>query len=227
MNEGINNRQKKKISLMEIFIPLFCLINQYEIAGLHLGLICVIAVVAIYFIKYREFYLYKPLFIFFLFMIVHDFFRMFITGFNTGLWVERVLYLLILSCIYKKVDEENLFRVWKIIGIIVMAGIFYQSFQVYILGQSVSTINIFPFLQSNSENYLLGYDRPHSFFLEPAAYCTWILPLLCMCMKRKKHIWMVFISISILLSTSSTGILMTGVIWLFYLPVRWEIFPAR
>ena len=101
MNEGINNRRKKKISLMEIFIPLFCLINQYEIAGLHLGLICVIAVVAIYFIKYREFYLYKPLFIFFLFMIVHDFFRMFITGFNTGLWVERVLYLLILSCIYK------------------------------------------------------------------------------------------------------------------------------
>lgn len=216
MNEGINNRRKKKISLMEIFIPLFCLINQYEIAGLHLGLICVIAVVAIYFIKYREFYLYKPLFIFFLFMIVHDFFRMFITGFNTGLWVERVLYLLILSCIYKKVDEENLFRVWKIIGIIVMAGIFYQSFQVYILGQSVSTINIFPFLQSNSENYLLGYDRPHSFFLEPAAYCTWILPFLCMCMKRKEHIWMVFISISILLSTSSTGILMTGVIWLFY-----------
>ena len=55
MNEGINNRRKKKISLMEIFIPLFCLINQYEIAGLHLGLICVIAVVAIYFIKYREF----------------------------------------------------------------------------------------------------------------------------------------------------------------------------
>ena len=115
MNEGINNRRKKKISLMEIFIPLFCLINQYEIAGLHLGLICVIAVVAIYFIKYREFYLYKPLFIFFLFMIVHDFFRMFITGFNTGLWVERVLYLLILSCIYKKVDEENLFRVWATI----------------------------------------------------------------------------------------------------------------
>lgn len=216
MNEGINNRRKKKFSLMEIFIPLFCLINQYEIAGLHLGLICVIAVVALYFIKYREFYLYKPLFIFFLFMIVHDFFRMYITGFNTGIWVERVLYLLILSSIYKKVDEENLFRVWKIIGIIVIAGIFYQSFQVYILGQSVSTINIFPFLQSNSENYLLGYDRPHSFFLEPAAYCTWILPLLCMCMKRKKHIWMVFISLSILLSTSSTGILMTGVIWLFY-----------
>ena len=58
MNEGINNRQKKKISLMEIFIPLFCLINQYEIAGLHLGLICVIAVVAIYFINHYLYFFY-------------------------------------------------------------------------------------------------------------------------------------------------------------------------
>ena len=64
-------------------------------------------------------------------MIVHDFFRMFITGFNTGLWVERVLYLLILSCIYKKVDEENLFRVWKIIGIIVIPGIYIGTISVY------------------------------------------------------------------------------------------------
>ena len=216
MNEGIDNRQNKKISVMEIFIPLFCLINQYEIAGFHLGLICAIAAVTVCFVKYKEFYVYKPLFVLFLFMIVHDSFRMFITEFNIGLWVERILYLLILSCIYKKVDEEKLFKVWKIMGIIVMIGIFFQSIQIYLLKQSVSTINIFPFLKSNSENYLLVYDRPHSFFLEPAAYCTWILPLLCMCMKRKKNIWMVFISISILLSTSSTGILMTGIIWLFY-----------
>ncbi|EJZ70195.1 hypothetical protein [Lachnoanaerobaculum sp. OBRC5-5] len=222
MNEGIHNKHKKKISLVEFFIPLFCLINQYKIAGINLGLLCVITVVSIYFIRYREFYLYKPLFVFFIFMIIHDFFRMFITGFNSGLWIERTSYLLILSCIYKNNNEENLFRVWKLIGIIVMAGIFYQSFQVYILGQSVSTINIFPFLQSNSENYLLSYDRPHSFFLEPAVYSTWILPFLCMCMKRKKHIWMIFISISILLSTSSTGILMTGVIWIFYVFINFR-----
>lgn len=67
MNEGINNRQKKKISLMEIFIPLFCLINQYEIAGLHLGLICVIAVVAIYFINIENFiYINHYLYFFYL-----------------------------------------------------------------------------------------------------------------------------------------------------------------
>ena len=216
MKEAMDNKQKKKINLMEVFIPLFCLINQYEFSGIHIGLICVIVVVSINFIKYRQVYLYKPLFTFFLFMLLHDFIRIVITGFNTGLWVERLFYLLLLSCVYKRIDEDNLFKVWKFIGIIVMGGLFYQSFQVYILGQSVSTINILPFLQSSSENYLLKYSRPHSFFLEPAAYCTWMLPLLCMCMKRKKNVWMIFISLSILLSTSSTGILMTGVVWLFY-----------
>lgn len=216
MNEKIDTKQNEKIGLMEIFIPLFCLINQYEISGIHIGLICVVVVIGLNLIKYRQFYVYKPLFIFFLFMLLHDLLRTFVTGFNTGLWVERLFYLLLLSCVHNRLDDENLFKVWKYVGIVVMAGLFYQSFQVYILGQSVSTINILPFLQSNSENYLLKYDRPHSFFLEPAAYCTWILPLLCMCMRRKKYIWMIFISVSILLSTSSTGILMTGVIWLFY-----------
>lgn len=29
MNEKIDTKQNEKIGLMEIFIPLFCLINQY------------------------------------------------------------------------------------------------------------------------------------------------------------------------------------------------------
>ena len=38
MNEGINNRQKKKISLMEIFIPLFCLINGMKLHSFRINL---------------------------------------------------------------------------------------------------------------------------------------------------------------------------------------------
>ena len=135
MNEKIDTKQNEKIGLMEIFIPLFCLINQYEILGVHVGLICVIVVVGLNLIKYRQFYVYKPLFIFFLFMLLHDILRTFITGFNMGLWVERLFYLLLLSCVHNRIDDENLYKVWKCIGIVVMAGLFFQSFQVYILGQ--------------------------------------------------------------------------------------------
>lgn len=216
MNENIEKKQKTKISLIEIFIPLFCLLSQYEIAGVQGGILCGSVVVCLYFIRYRELNLYKPLFVLFLFMLFHDIIKAFSIGFNVGIWIERVIYLLLLGCIRKRVDEENLYKVWKVIGVVCIFGLFYQSFQVYILGQSVSTIKLLPFLESNSENYLLKYNRPHSFFLEPAAYCTWMLPWLCMCMKRKKTVWMILISLSILLSTSSTGILMTGVIWLFY-----------
>ena len=80
----------------------------------------------------------------------------------------------------------------------------------------MSTINIFPFLQSNSENYLLGYDRPHSFFLEPAAYCTWILPLFMYVYEKKKaYLDGIYFDKHFIIDIFN-GILMTGVIWLFY-----------
>lgn len=216
MNHETANLQNKKINLMEILIPLFCIVSQYELSGISLGLICAIAAVGINVLWYREFYFYKPLFFLFLFMLFHDVLRTFVTGFNVGLWIERLSFFLFLSCVHKRAKEENLYNIWKIIGIVVMIGMFYQSFQVYILGQSVSMIKLFPFLQPGGGDYLIAYNRPHSFFLEPASYCTWILPLLYMCMKRRKIAWMIIISMSILLSTSSTGIIMTGVIWIFY-----------
>ncbi len=216
MNETTDLKRKQRIGLLEIIIPLFYLLDQYVIAGLHLGILLVILVLGYDIVKYKSIYFYKPLLVLFLFMLIHDLLRMVIAGFNAGLWIERVAYLLLLACIPQRVNKENLYKVWKIVGLVVMAGIFYQSIQVYILGQPVATLHLLPFLQSNSENFLLKYDRPHSFFLEPAAFCTWVLPFLYMCMERKKHVWMVTISISVLLSTSSTGILLTGVVWMYY-----------
>lgn len=214
MNRIIYNNGK--IGMMEMFIPLFCIINQYKIFGIQIGLVAVIFITAFSILTNRNIYVYKPLFALFGFMLVHDVIKMFIVGINFGLWAERLCYLLLLSCIYKRVDEEKLFNIWKYIAIIVMVGMFIQSFQVYILGESVSTIRLIPLMKSGSSNYLLKYNRPHSFFFEPASYSTWMLPFLCMCMKKKKNIWLIVGSISVLLSTSSTGILLTGILWLFY-----------
>lgn len=208
---NIENK-KSRIGAIDVIVPLFYIVNQYEICGISLGLICACIVIFICVVKNRGFCVYKPLFLFLLFMFVHDLFRSFITGFIISLWIERLVYFLFLSSMYEA-DEENLFKVWKIIGAMAMAGLVYQSFQVYALGQTVSMIKIIPFASTAGN---ISYNRPHSLFLEPAAYVTWMLPLLCMCMKRKQHIWMIAISITILLSTSSTGIIMTGIVWLYY-----------
>lgn len=207
-----SDMQNNKLKIIDVIIPLFYIVNQYQIGGVSLGLILASVVIFVCAIKNGMFCAYKYLLFFFLFMLLHDLFRTFITGFNMFLWVERIVYFLFLSCTYES-DEENLLKVWKIVGALAMVGILYQSFQVYALGQAVSMIKIIPFDVTSG---IVEYNRPHSFFLEPAAYSAWILPLLCMCMKRKEHIWMIAISTTILLSTSSTGIIMTGVVWLYY-----------
>ncbi|ELC8425430.1 hypothetical protein [Clostridium perfringens] len=207
---------KKSVSIMEIVIPFFYIINQYNIGTLPLGLVVLTGALIWHYFNHGKIIFYRPFILFFGFMIFHDIIKIVIVPFNVGLWVERLIYFIFLLSITEQVDEDNLYKVWRFVGIIAIIGIYIQSFQVYILNKPVTMIKIFPFLSSNSSNYLIEYMRPHSFFLEPAAYVTWILPLLCMCMERKKTIFSILISISILLSTSSIGCVMTGVIWLYY-----------
>lgn len=207
---------KKKISIIEIFIPIFYILNQYKVGNVSLGLIAMLFVILWTIFKTHRLCVPSPLLVLFGFMLLHDFIKVFIVSPNIFTWIERSIYLLFLSLIIRNVDRDNLYKVWKFVGIVAVIGLFYQSYQVYILGQPVSMIKIIPFGTSESANYLHEYMRPHSFFLEPAAYATWILPLLYMVMARGKIFFAMLISISVMLSTSSTGLIMVGIIWLYF-----------
>ena len=207
--------EKRRITYLEVIIPLFYILNQYKVGSISLGLICILVAIFVCGVQYKRFYVYKPLLLLFGFMLLHDIIRTFITGFAVNTWIERTIYLVFLACIPGRVNKENLYKVWKIIGVIAMAGLVYQAFQVYALGQNVSVIRIIPFLNMAS-NSASVYGRPHSIFMEPAAYSTWILPLLCMSLSKRDNIWAIIISLTVLLSTSSTGIIMVGIAWLYF-----------
>ena len=59
--------------------------------------------------------------------------------------------------------------------------------------------------------------RPMSCFIEPQAYATFMIPAIFFLLNDKKMIWALIATICILLSTSSLGILMCAVMWLFVL----------
>lgn len=218
--------EKKKITFLEIIIPLFYILNQYKVMKVSLGLLAIIFAIATVIIKKKALIAYSPLLALFMFMLFHDVFKMFVAGFAINSWIERTIYLAFLMCVPENVDRNNLYRIWKIIGLIAMTGLFYQSFQVYALGRSVSIIKIFPFLELAGNNVSL-YGRPHSIFLEPAAYSTWILPLLCMSLARSEFVWAAIISVSIFFSTSSTGIIMVGISWLFFTIIGQSVVGRR
>lgn len=211
---------EKNVTLIEIFIPIFYILNQYSISNISVGLICMVCVIFISVLRYKTLNVYNPLLVLFVFMFVHDMLKIAFVDVNIGLWVERFVYIFFLMCIPRRVNKENLYKVWSIVGTVAMLGLYYQAFQVYFFGKLVTTINLLPFLNSQGTNYLLAYNRPHSLFLEPAAYCTWMLPLLCMNLQKNRKVFSILISISIFLSTSSTGIIMVGAAWMYYAYLR-------
>lgn len=216
MSGAGSQKQAGRIGLLEVFIPCFYILNQYQVGSVSLGLLTMILVIFLQLRKKREFILYKPLLFLTLFMIIHDLMKaLLLMNGNLGIlntWLERIVYFIFLMQCFNRVDEEWLYKVWKYIGILAMAGIFYQAFLVYVRGQSVQMIRILPLL-SDSISFTKVYPRPRSFFLEPAAYVTWILPLLYMALKRKKYVFSALVTFTILLSTSTTGVLMSIALW--------------
>lgn len=209
----MSEKAKNKVGIIEIIIPLLYICSPYNIAGISLPVILILVSMVYLWLTGNRIHAYRPLLIFFLFMLLHDLIKMVIVPINIGLWLERIVYMVFLCTIAGKVEYEKLYKTWSFFGFFAVLGLFYQSVQVYLFHTPVKMINLFPFLSTVAENNALAYLRPHSFFLEPASYVVWVIPLICMMLDKAKMIPAIIITISVLLSTSSTGIVMVAVIW--------------
>lgn len=209
----MGEKSERTIGVIETIIPLLYICSPYNIAGVSLPVIIMLFGILYMALKGKRASAYKPLIAFFGFMLIHDLVKMVVVPINIGLWLERIVYMVFLCSITARVNYEKLYKSWSFFGIFAVLGLLYQSVQVYVLHIPVRMIHIFPFLNSVSDSYEMALLRPHSFFLEPASYVVWILPLLCMLLDRGKMIFALIVTVSVLLSTSSTGIVMVAVIW--------------
>ena len=209
----MSENKERKFGVIETIIPLLYICSPYNVGGVSLSVILMLAGIIYMRLKGGKLLAYRPLLAFFSFMLLHDLIKIAIVPLNIGLWIERIVYVIFLFSIVAKVDYEKLYRSWSVFGFFAVLGLFYQSILVYVFRTPVRMIHLFPFLSSVSENYELAYLRPHSFFLEPASYVVWVIPLLCMMLDKGKMMLAMIITISVLLSTSSTGIVMVAVIW--------------
>lgn len=115
------------------------------------------------------------------------------------------------------IDEQSFVKSYMIAGIVALAGLYYQAFQVYVLHQAVTSIVIFPGLVSSYDQInVFGILRPMSFFSEPQAYISFMAPLFILMLSKNNIKFAILIAISFLLSTSSTGIVVVAVVSLIW-----------
>jgi len=130
--------------------------------------------------------------------------------------LEKLASLLVLVAISSRIDENQLYKSWAIVAVPVLAGLVFQSFMVYVFQKPVSPIPILPISSEMARPWAGSSLRPSSLFSEPSALVWFMLPLLFLAIKRRKYVFAIIITMAMFLSTSTTGILLSLLLWLAF-----------
>lgn len=225
----------KEIHLIEYILPFFILLSQHSIGVLSIGSLLLIVVGIIHAIrkswKIQFPSYYKPFMLFLLYIVIRDLFRLVLGPDAFQTQINRIIeYLIIYFFVFvvctQNFSEDKLYRVWKIAGVIFTIGLLYQSVQIYILGQRISSISIIPGYALRTDEKVIQ-PRPSSFFAEPASFVNAMIPLEFMSLRRKDFKWAIFTTLAILLSGSTVGVILSIVLWTMELLRRDNSFWKR
>ncbi len=207
---------------MSFFLPVAFFLFQYGSYGIYglmysyLLLCCVFCV-----FRYQKIPVFKPLLIYTICLVAFTFINSAFVGgiFSRRLIVTIVLYLFCgcsVAIIAKHVDKDALYKCWKFLGILVGIIVVYQFVQLTFLHHSVHAINVLPLTSADIEacvNWTVDHDRPVSFFTEPAAVVSFLTPLLAMAQQKRDYLTSISVSVFILLTASTSGLIVLLIMW--------------
>lgn len=132
-------------------------------------------------------------------------------------FIADIIYLVSIVIIVPHLDFEKLKNAVYIVAIICLGGLIYHVLMIQ-SGHSIQPIKL-PFMpEMTSQARLYSFlDRPTSFFWEPQSYASFMLVPLFFQLRDKKLIYAFIIAASMILSTSTTGILMALFMIGFYM----------
>ncbi|MEL7648002.1 MAG: hypothetical protein AAGU76_07905 [Sedimentibacter sp.] len=204
--------------IFSICIGGYVLPNTSFSLGLFVSFVFSVVVFLYYIIAKKHVFLFdKGLFLF----IFYIFFSQLVLSIASGeiVIIKRLFIVIVTSftifVFYNLISEESFLKAYEVIGIICSIGLLYQALMVYILKHPVSPIVILSRVFVPKTNWASNILRPMSFFQEPQAYATFMLPLLAYTLNHKKYLLSIFFVICIFLSTSTTGVIMAVGICLY------------
>jgi hypothetical protein len=219
LNKIASANSEKRIGVVEVVLPIFPILLPYNYGLSSVGMLLIFSIAVGYLFVSGRLYINKWLLLLGSFILLHHLVLMLfldeVPYYMINNLIVSFIILLIIFILCGHINEVGLYRVWKLIGIFVMLGLFYHAICVYWLGINVKPIRILPMPFEGSQLWLHELPRPSSFFTEPAAFATYMMPLLFMALRNREFIFSVVITLSIILSTSSSGILLAVLMWLY------------
>ena len=215
-----NVRENRK-HYIEYFLPFIVLLSPYRFGPVSadtIGLAIVAFLVALQ--NHGRIKIIKeirPFLFFWGYVVIRDIFRMVLGTDPLQTQINRMVeylisFILLIIVCSEEFDDDKLYKVWKIAGLVFGLGLLYHFVQIYILGQRVVPISLIPGYSIRSDD-TIGTIRPCSFFPEPASFVNAMVPLEFLALRKRDFKVAIFTTISILISTSTVGIILTVVLW--------------
>ena len=224
MKNSLNNKFFSKAeSLWSFFFPFSILFVQYGYGFGNSMLTYCLLFAGYCAFRYSEFPIFKPLSVYTLFYICIILSTVFIYGHkaNWPYWMHLMQIIVSGYCvtiIAKHLDKDALYKSWKLLGLIVCVVVAYQFFRIFFLHQSVQAIRLLPVSNDallRNENWTSFQLRPVAFFTEPSMVVSFLAPILLLAQQKKELFVSIIVSIAILLSGSTSGVVGLGIIWGF------------
>lgn len=208
----------KHLHALEILLAAYPILGQYVYGGFHLELFLLLVMDVLALRREKGILKCKPLMWFSAIALIHELVVFLITGANNQTHVNNIISIVIfvfsVFIIAPAVDFRKLSGAIKIISIFCMLGLVYHFLMIQ-TGHSVTPIQILPDPGSTSRLHGVGY-RPVSFFWEPAGYILYMMLPLFISLIEKRFFFSAIIIFTVLLSTSTNGIVFAFIIIVAY-----------
>lgn len=225
MENSINKKGFSKAeSRWSLLLPFAFLLVQYGYGLGNIMLTYCILFAGYCVVRYQEFPVFRSLSVYTVWYVFILLCTVFVFDHSAGLpYWSRLFQILIsgycVAIIAKHLDKDALYKCWKVVGLIVCAVIGYQFFQTFFLKQSVLPIQLLPVSNEvlmRNENWTTYSDRPVAFFTEPAMVVAFLTPVLLFAYQKKEWLVAIVVSLAILLSGSTSGVVALAIMWAFF-----------
>ncbi len=209
MRKIIHYLNLNEVGVVELVFALTPMLSGFSLGGFPLSLLMWFILLMIVVLQGRlnRTKVFKPLLYFIIYWFIHTVVIMVLDNVNFNGMIAQIIYFASVFVLYPNLDMQKLRGSFNWVALIAMAGLLYQWIDV-VRGGMVHPLEI-PGLTMTKELLHTMSIRPSSFFTEPAAYVAFMICPLAISLIDKKRIWTIVIILSIFLTTSTTGLVLS------------------
>lgn len=211
----------KDIGIYEILFALYPILVGYKYSFPVFALLLIVMAIWGGMKNHKSINISKPLIWLTIYVVIHEVvLRMLLNkvpGYFDNNLLSYAIVLVSIPFIASALNYKKLVGSINWVAIVCIIGLIYQ-YIVMMAGGEVHPIKL-PFMPDMDETSRL-YSilmRPSSFFWEPQSYCSFMMVPQFLAFSEKKMAWAAIITLSMLLSGSTTGIITSAIIFLLYI----------